>query len=79
MYTTHPTRADVLLLLGAAHYLLGDYDRCIAANDAAIMLNPALPEAHANLANALQQTGSLDMALMYYKSALCLKPHFPDA
>jgi tetratricopeptide (TPR) repeat protein len=36
-------------------------------------------QAHANLANALQQLGSLDLALMYYQSALRLRPGFTDA
>lgn len=66
------------MLLGATHYVLGNYASCMAANDAAILIDPELPEAHANLANALQQTGSLDWALFYYTSALNLKPHFPD-
>lgn len=56
--------ADVLLLLGASLYQLGDYKGCMKANDAAILLNPALPEAHCNLANALQQLGSLDLAIL---------------
>ncbi len=36
-------------------------------------------QAHANLANALQQLGAVDLALMYYSSALRLKPTFTDA
>lgn len=36
-------------------------------------------QAHANLANALQQLGAVDLALMYYSSALRLKPAFTDA
>lgn len=75
----NPPSADVLLLLGAAFYQTGDFARCVAANDAAIILNPNIPEAHANLANALQQLGSLDLAIMYYTSALQLKPSFADA
>ena len=42
-------------------------------------MSPPLPQAHANLANALQQLGSLDLALMYYQSALRLRPAFTDA
>jgi tetratricopeptide (TPR) repeat protein len=62
---TQPARADVLLLLGAAYYQLRDYRACMDANDAAILLNPLLPEAHCNLANALQQMGNIDLAIMY--------------
>ena len=36
-------------------------------------------QAHANLANALQQLGSTDLALLYYQSALRLRPAFTDA
>lgn len=75
----HPKRTDVLLLLGAAYYQLGDFANCIAANDAAIMISPNLPEAHANLANALLRQGSVDLAVLYYSSALRLKPDFVDA
>lgn len=38
-----------------------------------------MPQAHANLANALQQLGRVDLALLYYASALRLKPAFTDA
>lgn len=75
----HARRTDLLLLLGAAHYQLGQYRECVAANDQAILLDPSLAEAHANLANALQQLGAVDLALMYYSSALRLKPAFTDA
>ena len=70
---------DALLLLGAAYYQTGDYVGCVAANDAAILIDPCCPEAHANLANSLQQLGSLDLALTYYTSAIRLKPDFIDA
>lgn len=74
-----PTRADVLLLMGAICYQLKDYPQCIAFNDRCILLDPNLAEAHANLANALQQLGNVDMAIVYYQSALRLKPYFTDA
>jgi protein O-GlcNAc transferase len=50
-----PDRADVLLLMGAIHYQLKNFDQCISFNDRAILLDPTMAEAHANLANALQQ------------------------
>jgi protein O-GlcNAc transferase len=40
----HSRRTDLLLLLGAAHYQLGQYDRCIAFNDQCILLDPGLAE-----------------------------------
>ncbi|PSC71029.1 putative UDP-N-acetylglucosamine-peptide N-acetylglucosaminyltransferase SEC [Micractinium conductrix] len=72
-------RADLLLLLGAAYFQLGQYREAVQANDQAILLDPGLAEAHANLANALQQLGAADLALMYYASALRLRPRFTDA
>ena len=41
--------------------------RQVFYNDACVLLDPQLAEAHANLANALQQLGSLDLAIMYYR------------
>ena len=58
-------RTDVLLLIGAVYYQLGSYEQCIAFNDRCILLDPHMAEAHANLANALQQIGNFDMALIY--------------
>ena len=41
--------------------------QCIAFNDRCILLDPGLAESHANLANALQQIGNFDMAIVYYQ------------
>lgn len=62
-----PNRADVLLLMGAICYQLKDYQQCISYNDRCILIDPNLAEAHANLANALQQLGNIDMAIVYYQ------------
>lgn len=78
-YLAYPGSTDVLLLIGAIYYQLRNYEQCIAFNDRCILLDPSMAEAHANMANALQQTGSLDMAIIYYQSALRLKPAFVDA
>jgi Tetratricopeptide repeat len=67
IYTAVPNRTDVLLLIGAIYYQIGNYDQCITFNDRCILLNPHMAEAHANLANALQQIGNLDMAIIYYQ------------
>eukprot|EP00887_Chlorella_sp_A99_P007691 scaffold20.g7691.t1 len=75
----HARRTDVLLLTGAAYYQLGAWQACVAYNDAAILLDPLLPEAHANLASGLQQLGCLDLALLYFQSAVRLNPAFTSA
>ena len=60
----HARSPEVLLLLGAAHYQLAAYDACVAFNDACILVDPGVVEAHANLANALLQLGNPDLAIM---------------
>lgn len=57
----------MLLLIGAIYYQLGNYRQCIAFNDRCIMLDPHMAEAHANLANALQQISNFDLAMIYYQ------------
>ena len=68
-------RTDMLLLIGAIYYQLGNYRQCIAFNDRCIMLDPHLAEAHANLANALQQISNFDLAMIYYQARLWPSPH----
>ena len=73
IYPTHANRTDLLLLIGAIYYQLGNYEQCIAFNDRCILLDAQMAEAHANLANALQQLGNFDMAIIYYQVRLtCL-------
>lgn len=66
-YVANPDRTEVLLLIGAIYYQLKNYEQCIAFNDRCILLDPTMAEAHANLANALQQMGNFDMAIIYYQ------------
>ena len=70
IYPTNPNRTDLLLLIGAIYYQLGNYQECIAFNDRCILLDAQMAEAHANLANALQQLGNFDMAIIYYQVGL---------
>ena len=67
MYLVNANKTDVLLLIGAIYYQMGNYEQCIAFNDRCILLDPHMAEAHANLANALQQLGNFDMAVIYYQ------------
>lgn len=67
VYLVNANKTDVLLLIGAIYYQMGNYEQCIAFNDRCILLDPHMAEAHANLANALQQLGNFDMAVIYYQ------------
>ena len=67
VYPQNHTQTGLLLLIGAIYYQLGNYEQCIAFNDRCIILDPHMAEAHANLANALQQMGNFDMAIIYYQ------------
>ena len=67
IYPQNHTQTGLLLLIGAIYYQLGNYEQCIAFNDRCIILDPHMAEAHANLANALQQMGNFDMAIIYYQ------------
>lgn len=78
MYVVNPNKTDVLLLIGAIYYQLGNYEQCIAFNDRCILLDPHMAEAHANLANALQQLGNFDMAVIYYQAS-CMPACFGPA
>jgi protein O-GlcNAc transferase len=53
--------------MGAAYYHLGEYQQSVQCNDFCILLDPQIAEAHANLANSLQQLGHLPMAALYYQ------------
>eukprot|EP00884_Botryococcus_braunii_P009865 jgi/Botrbrau1/18880/Bobra.177_2s0039.1 len=79
IYPHQPNRTDLLLLIGAIYYQLGQFSVSIQFNDRCIIIDPNMAEAHANLANALQQLGNFDMAIVYYQSAIRLKPDFTDA
>jgi len=79
VHAAAPQRTDCLLLLGAAYFHLQAFEACVRANAAALRLDAGIAEAHANLANALQQLGHLRAAAAYYQAALRLRPTFTDA
>jgi tetratricopeptide (TPR) repeat protein len=58
---------DNLLLMGAVQYHLGNFQQSVQCNDICILIDPTIAEAHANLANSLQQLGHLAMAALYYQ------------
>ncbi|XP_039041109.1 probable UDP-N-acetylglucosamine--peptide N-acetylglucosaminyltransferase SEC isoform X2 [Hibiscus syriacus] len=52
VYERNPCRTDNLLLLGAIHYQLHNYDQCIVKNEEALRIDPHFAECHGNMANA---------------------------
>lgn len=79
VYERHPRRTDNLLLLGATHYQLHDYDMCIAKNEEALQVDPHFAECYGNMANAWKEKGNIDVAIRYYLVAIELRPNFADA
>ncbi|KAF3456705.1 hypothetical protein FNV43_RR01359 [Rhamnella rubrinervis] len=79
VYERNPQRTDNLLLLGAIHYQLREYDMCIAKNEEALRINPHFAECYGNMANAWKEKGNIDVAIRYYLIAIELRPNFADA
>jgi len=59
---------------GIEFSLRGDYDGAIKEYEAAIAINPNIPEAHNNLGFAYMDKGELEKAEQHQKKALELKP-----
>ncbi|GMY32140.1 probable UDP-N-acetylglucosamine--peptide N-acetylglucosaminyltransferase SEC [Fagus crenata] len=79
VYERNPQRTDNLLLLGAIHYQLHDFDMCIAKNEEALRIEPHFAECYGNMANAWKEKGNIDFAIRYYLIAIELRPNFADA
>ncbi|KAJ4845650.1 hypothetical protein Tsubulata_036225 [Turnera subulata] len=79
VYERDPRRTDNLLLMGAIHYQLRNYDLCIAKNEEALRIDPHFTECYGNLANAWKEKGNIDAAIRYYLIAIELRPNFADA
>ncbi|XXG78697.1 hypothetical protein AAC387_Pa08g2590 [Persea americana] len=79
VYERNPRRTDNLLLLGAIHYQLHDFDTCIAKNEEALHIEPHFAECFGNMANAWKEKGNIDLAIRYYLIAIELRPNFCDA
>ncbi|XP_077228749.1 tetratricopeptide repeat (TPR)-like superfamily protein [Tasmannia lanceolata] len=79
VYEKNPRRTDNLLLLGATHYQLHDFDTCIAKNEEALRIDPHFAECYGNMANAWKEKGNIDLAIRYYLVAIELRPNFCDA
>ncbi|KAL2941231.1 putative UDP-N-acetylglucosamine--peptide N-acetylglucosaminyltransferase SEC [Bienertia sinuspersici] len=79
VYERNPLRTDNLLLLGAIHYQLHEFDMCITRNEEAIRVEPQFAECYGNMANAWKEKGNVDLAIRYYLIAIELRPNFADA
>ncbi|KAK9288296.1 hypothetical protein L1049_016747 [Liquidambar formosana] len=79
VYDRNPQRTDNLLLLGAIHYQLHDFDMCITKNEEALRFDPQFAECFGNMANAWKEKGNIDVAIRYYLIAIELRPNFADA
>lgn len=79
IYERNRRRTDNLLLLGAIHYQLHDFDMCIAKNEEALQIDPTFAECFGNMANAWKEKGNIDVAIRYYLVAIELRPNFADA
>ncbi|XP_062164882.1 probable UDP-N-acetylglucosamine--peptide N-acetylglucosaminyltransferase SEC [Alnus glutinosa] len=79
VYERNPQRTDNLLLLGAIHYQLHDFDMCVAKNEEALRIDPRFAECYGNMANAWKEKGNIDFAIRYYLIAIELRPNFADA
>ncbi|KAM3708571.1 hypothetical protein ACB098_02G107600 [Castanea mollissima] len=79
VYERNPQRTDNLLLLGAIHYQLHDFDMCIAKNEEALQIDPRFAECYGNMANAWKEKGNIDFAIRFYLIAIELRPNFADA
>lgn len=70
VYHRNPSRTDNLLLLGAVHYQLHEFDLCIAKNEEALQIDPHFAECYGNMANAWKEKGNIDVAIRYYLIAI---------
>ena len=68
-------RASALVQHGLQLILQGRYEDALAAEEAALGLAPALPDAHSYRGSALLQLGRLDEALASYEKAVKLAPN----
>jgi protein O-mannosyl-transferase len=76
----HPTYKNPYLILGNAHYYLGEYEKAITAYENALAIDPGFGDASKNLAVALrdagkiagEKEGNLPKALSYLQRSLTI-------
>ena len=62
--------------LAAIYGMQGRFDELIEVACKSLELNPEQPEAHYNIANALQEKGELKASIIHYNDALRLRPNY---
>ncbi|MDB5392299.1 MAG: sulfotransferase [Planctomycetaceae bacterium] len=74
-YSAQP---DALHLSGVIAHQLGNHEQACELIRRAIVVNPAVPSFHCNLAEALRAAGDLDAAEASCRQALSLQPQYPE-
>jgi len=70
---------DALHFLGILRTQQGNWEAAAVLLSDAVRRNPASPDAHSNLGNALNETRRHDEAIASYGKAIALKPDFAEA
>jgi tetratricopeptide (TPR) repeat protein len=65
-YEVDPYRTDVLLLLTAIHFQLGNYEESAFFARQSLDVDSNFAEGHSNLGNALKELGDYDGAIKHY-------------
>lgn len=74
-----PEDARNWLMLSVARSRLGDRAGALAAVERSLAVNPALPEAHQELATQHVRSGDVNAAIHHFQMALYLLPNYDEA
>lgn len=74
-----PENARNWLMLSVARSRLGDRAGALAAVERSLAVNPALPEAHQELATQHVRSGDVNAAIHHFQMALYLLPNYDEA
>jgi protein O-GlcNAc transferase len=74
-----PQSAAECFALGTQHAQRGELDQAVALLERAVKLEPAMAEAHHNLASARRDRGEPQAALAAYREAARVRPDFAEA
>ena len=76
---TEPENAEAMHLLGVLSHQQGAHARAIELISRAVAHRPNNPAFHANLAEAYRALGQFERAVGSSKTAIALKPVYPEA